>query len=438
MVQGRLLRCAPEHLRHLSERENLSIDRDTGDKDKARTFTDIVQDLRFSKDAHVDLRSQHDHLSGKIFVRTPTEMPGSSFSGTRTETKPVVEPTVIPSATNSENQMSATHDASEPTLVRGTDETQDRESLEMETDDPNTTATVLEPPPVVQLVPPPPLPQHRIYGKREAAVVHERSVRPRIELPEEDELFVHSQLQSFRKQVQERVSDHGVEGIGDHTVFASSVGENLKTTSKDDSHLRRVTDDQGVELTFDASWKNMDKFQAKPNSSRDLIASTIRKSAEVTLRQLDWDGRKEFEVAKSAEIQSWLRYEAVTAALRSQYHHRDIMKMRWVLRYEESGKPRTRLVIIGCHDLCVGSDVRTEARVASRRGRSQFFMATAHNQFFIENGDVKNAFLQGTFDDKAHGEPAAEPVPELRKALNLREDEIVVLTKACYGLIDAP
>ena len=46
VVQGRLLRCAPEHLRHLSERESLSIDRDKGDKDKARTFTDIVQDFR--------------------------------------------------------------------------------------------------------------------------------------------------------------------------------------------------------------------------------------------------------------------------------------------------------------------------------------------------------------------------------------------------------
>ena len=37
-------------------------------------------------------------------------------------------------------------------------------------------------------------------------------------------------------------------------------------------------------------------------------------------------------------------------------------------------------------------------------------MATAHNQFSIEKGDVKNAFLQGTFDDKTHGEFAAEPV----------------------------
>ena len=75
--------------------------------------------------------------------------------------------------------------------------------------------------------------------------------------------------------------------------------------------LHRVSDDQGVELTCHGTiWKI---FKQKPNSSRNLIPSTIRKSAEVTLRQLDQKGRKEFEVA---EIR--LRYEAVTAALRSQ------------------------------------------------------------------------------------------------------------------------
>ena len=73
-------------------------------------------------------------------------------------------------------------------------------------------------------------------------------------------------------------------------------------------------------------------------------------------------------------------------------------------------------MVSDCHDPRVGSDVRTEAPVASRRGRSLFFMATAHNQFSIEKGDVKNAFLQGTFDDNVvYGELAAEPVPELRR-----------------------
>ena len=43
------------------------------------------------------------------------------------------------------------------------------------------------------------LPRFRIHGKREAAAKLERNVKPRIELSEEDELFVSSQLQSFRE-----------------------------------------------------------------------------------------------------------------------------------------------------------------------------------------------------------------------------------------------
>ena len=54
---------------------------------------------------------------------------------------------------------------------------------------------------------------------RQAAAVHERSVRPRLELPEEDELFVSSQVQSFREHVQEHVNDHRVEVIGAYTVL---------------------------------------------------------------------------------------------------------------------------------------------------------------------------------------------------------------------------
>ena len=148
----------------------------------------------------------------------------------------------------------------------------------------------------------------KFYGKREAEVVHERSVTSGIELPEEDELFVSSQLQSFREQVQEHVSDHDVEGIGAYIVSANSASENFETTSKDDSHLHRVSDDQGVELTFDVSWNDLEKIkQNRTTHVIYLIASTIRKSAEVSLRQLDQKGMKEFEVAKSAENQSWLR-----------------------------------------------------------------------------------------------------------------------------------
>ena len=118
---------------------------------------------------------------------------------------------------------------------------------------------------------------------------------------------MYSQLQSFREQVQEHVSDHGVEGIGAHAVFANSVNENLET-SRDDSHLHSDSDDQGVELTFDVPWNDLEKVSSKTELlTQSHRFATIRKSAEVTLRQLDQKGRKEFEVAKSAEIQSWLR-----------------------------------------------------------------------------------------------------------------------------------
>ena len=91
---------------------------------------------------------------------------------------------------------------------------------------------VSEPTPVPQPVPQSQLLQHRIDGKREAAVLHERSVRPCVGLPEEDELCVSNQLQSFRERVQEHVSDHGVEGIGACTVFANYVLKSQKQRPK--------------------------------------------------------------------------------------------------------------------------------------------------------------------------------------------------------------
>ena len=131
------MRCAPEHLRHLSERESLSLDRDKGVEERARTFTDIVQDFRFSKGTHVDLRSQSDppegseprHLSGRIFLRTPTEVSGTSSSGANTETIPVVEPPIVSSDTKMEEPMPVTSDTPETRPVTETDE------MRMETDD---------------------------------------------------------------------------------------------------------------------------------------------------------------------------------------------------------------------------------------------------------------------------------------------------------------
>ena len=86
--------------------------------------------------------------------------------------------------------------------------------------------------------------------------------------------------------------------------------------------------------------------------------------------------------------------------------------------------------------LALGSDVRTEAPVISRRGRA-LFTKVAREILSIMEGDVKNAFLQGhSARDDEHF--SAEPVQEVSEFWNLRRDQVVSLRKLCYGLSGAP
>ena len=119
--------------------------------------------------------------------------------------------------------MPVTSETPETRPVTETDE------MRMETDDHAIEIPVPEPPLAAPPVPPPQLTRHRIYGKRGSTVEHERSVKPRIELPEEDELFMSGQLQSFREQVQEHGSDLGVEGTGAFSVFSNCKNSGTST-----------------------------------------------------------------------------------------------------------------------------------------------------------------------------------------------------------------
>ena len=94
------------------------------------------------------------------------------------------------------------------------------------------------------------------------------------------------------------------------------------------------------------------------------------------------------------------------------------MRVRWVLRYKESGKPKARLVIIGYHDPRVGSDVQTEAPVASRREEVCFSWQplTISSPLKRRTSRTRSCKVRLT-TTLSNGELAAEPVPELRKAL---------------------
>ena len=154
---------------------------------------------------------------------------------------------------------------------------------------------------------------------------------------------------------------------------------------------------QALELSIDLDWDSLRRSVKDVERVAPLIATTIQRSGEVRMRDLDAKGRKQFSEAKLVEIKSWLRYEAVRAALRNRFNAADVMKMRWILRYKESGTAKARLVIIGYHDPRLGSEVRTEAPVASRRGRGTFFMAAAHYGFFIEKRGCEERVPSGTY-----------------------------------------
>ena len=55
----------------------------------------------------------------------------------------------------------------------------------------------------------------------------------------------------------------------------------------------------------------------------------------------------------------------------------------------------------------------------------------------ICSGDIKTAFLQGSqteLEDRLYG----EPTPEVRQLLNMKDHEILRISKAIYGLLNAP
>ena len=227
-----------------------------------------------------------------------------------------------------------------------------------------------------------------------------------------------------------------------HTLFSLSAVDCQQTESRSerDGLLRRVSDEQGVELSFDVPWEGF-RDCSRQNRTPHAISSLQRSARVEKLICIGWIAR----AGRNLTLRSLQRFRALVTircsdrrieiAVSSPRHHEDeVGSAIQGIGYAKSTFGNHWLPRSACW---FGSSNRSTSDVTSWK-RSLYFMATAHNQFSMEKGEVKNAFLQGTFDDVPPGELAAEPVPDLRKALNLRDDEILMLTKACFGLIDAP
>ena len=92
-----------------------------------------------------------------------------------------------------------------------------------------------------------------------------------------------------------------------------------------------VPQGQALEVLVDLDWGTWQRAATDIEQAGPLIVTTIQRSGDVRLRDLDAGGRRQFANAKNAEVKSWLRCEAVRVALHNRFNASGVMTMRGVL-----------------------------------------------------------------------------------------------------------
>ena len=67
-----------------------------------------------------------------------------------------------------------------------------------------------------------------------------------------------------------------------------------------------------------------------------------------------------------------------------------------------------------------------------------FLQLCANRRWKVKKGDVVGAFLQNDTETEKARQIYTEAVPEIKAAMNMKEDEVCQILKAGYGLTSAP
>ena len=179
-----------------------------------------------------------------------------------------------------------------------------------------------------------------------------------------------------------------------------------------------------------------------------LLATNQKKQrTEVKLSQLTPEEREEFEKAKTTEVNNWLQTGTVCKALRSSLSPEQVLRCRWIHVWKpiedkaeqenqnKTRKAKSRPVVLGYMDPELETIPR-DSPTLGRQSRMLILQLISSMKWVLTSFDIKAAFLQGkTQEGRKIG---LEPVPELARAMKLKENEICRLEKSAYGLIDAP
>ena len=130
--------------------------------------------------------------------------------------------------------------------------------------------------------------------------------------------------------------------------------------------------------------------------------------------------------------------------LRKFLNPEQILRSRWVLTWkpveDESGnnhgkKAKARLVVLGFQDPNL-TEVQRDAPTLTKEGRNTILQMISSFQWELSSFDIKTAFLRGKADE--NNPLAMEPPPELRKKLQLQDNQVCQLVGNAYGRVDAP
>ena len=161
----------------------------------------------------------------------------------------------------------------------------------------------------------------------------------------------------------------------------------------------------------------------------------MKKSSELKWHEIPKERIEDFQQAKMKEVSHWVKQRAVKLAEGKVPSDR-VVKMRWLYTVKADQSAKARIVIIGYMDPDLTA-LTTTSPTMSRRTRGLFFTICGIMGWTSLKGDVKAAFLQG-LDSETDRMLFAKPVYELALALGGDQHSYVQVSKACYGLANAP
>ena len=197
-------------------------------------------------------------------------------------------------------------------------------------------------------------------------------------------------------------------------------------------------------LTLDDFQKCMGKTYSQQEIY--LASAAKRQKIEVKMKDLNSEEMHMFKKAKDKEIESWLSTDTVRRILRHKIPEGRLLRSRWVLTWKpldevdqaETGlarKAKARLVILGYEDPLLDSLPR-DSPTLGRDSRMLALQMIASHRWGVRSFDIRTAFLRGSRQDNRI--LGIEPPQEMRIKMGLRDDEACELLKGAYGLINAP